>query len=131
MNTAGEAVKEIAGEVIKNKIGFDVVGTLEKIREGGEEISKENKAFDDLATFKETLKTVREQLKKIAEYKPIIWVVDELDRCLPDYAIKVLERLHHLLKGIPNITVIIAIDQKHLEKSVKQIFGEKNEASQY
>lgn len=50
--------------------------------------------------------------------------------CL-DYAIKVLERLHHLLKGIPNITVIIAIDQKQLENSVKQIFGEKTEASQY
>lgn len=131
MKTAGEAVKEIAGEVIKNKIGFDVVGTLEKIKEKGEGIAEENKKFDNLSTFKETLKTVREQLKKIAEYKPIIWVVDELDRCLPDYAIKVLERLHHLLKGIPNITVIIAIDQKQLENSVKQIFGEKTEASQY
>lgn len=53
-------------------------------------------------------------------------MVDELDRCLPEYAIKVLERLHHLTDGNANIITVIAIDKEQLMTSVQQIFGFKN-----
>ena len=41
-----------------------------------------------------------------AKDKTIIFVVDELDRCLPEYSIKVLERLHHVFEKTSNIQVI-------------------------
>ena len=53
-------------------------------------------------------------------------MVDELDRCLPEYTIKVLERLHHLTENQPNIITIISIDEKQLLSSVEQIFGFKD-----
>ena len=34
-------------------------------------------------------------LADLSEKRPVVLIVDELDRCLPEYAVKVLERLHH------------------------------------
>ena len=56
----------------------------------------------------------------------IVFLVDELDRCLPEYAIKVLERLHHLTENQSNIITIISIDKSQLLSSVEQIFGFKD-----
>lgn len=49
--------------------------------------------------------------------------MDELDRCLPAYTIKVLERLHHIFTDIDNVIVIIAMDKKQVEHVVGQIYG--------
>ena len=60
------------------------------------------------------------------EYSKVIIpkvVVDELDRCIPQYAIKVLERLHHIFYGLDNVIVILAIDRRQLEHSVEEMFG--------
>lgn len=50
-------------------------------------------------------------------------LVDELDRCLPEYAIKVLERLYLLFKGVNDVIVVIATDKIQLKHSIKTIFG--------
>lgn len=50
-------------------------------------------------------------------------IVDELDRCLPDYSVKVLERLHHLFSDIERTTVILAIDRIQLNHTIESIFG--------
>lgn len=54
-----------------------------------------------------------------------------MDRCLPAYAIKILERLHHIFYGIDNVIVIISIDRNQLEYSIKQIYGEKVNVDKY
>lgn len=52
----------------------------------------------------------------------IVLLVDELDRCLPDYAIKVLERLHHLCEG-SRIVQVLAVDSSKLDGSIRKAFG--------
>lgn len=64
-------------------------------------------------------------------HKTFVIIVDELDRCLPEYAIKVLERLYLLFKGIPNLIVIIANNMVQLEHSIKSIFGNDFEIKRY
>ena len=54
--------------------------------------------------------------------KKIILIVDELDRCLPEYAIKVLERLHHICNEMPMIQ-ILSISKKQLADSIAIVFG--------
>lgn len=81
--------------------------------------------------FKKTLDETREKLKRMSEIKTVVIVVDELDRCMPEYAVKVLERLHHLFEGIPNTIVIMAVDSKQLENSVKKIFGNAVDTGRY
>lgn len=54
--------------------------------------------------FKETtIKDMRATFNQMSEDKCIVIVVDELDRCFPEYLIKVLERLYHLFSDIENI----------------------------
>ena len=69
-----------------------------------------------------TLQEVRNNLKKLSEKFHIILIVDELDRCLPEYAINVLERLHHICNEIPVIQ-ILAINKKSLADSIAKVFG--------
>ena len=69
-----------------------------------------------------TLQEVHNNLKRLSEKFHIILVVDEIDRCLPEYAIKVLERLHHICNEMPIIQVL-AIDKTNLADSISKIFG--------
>lgn len=63
-------------------------------------------------------------IQEIASHKTVIIVVDELDRCLPMYSIKVLERLHHIFNELNNVIVIVSMDKRQLEHSIKAIYGE-------
>ncbi len=125
------AVEDIAREVVKNKLGVDVIGMLHTASDKKEETKKENEEYDSLYSFKRTLEFARKRIRKIAKTKNIIFVVDELDRCLPEYEMKVLERIHHLFVDIPNVTVIVAMDKRQLTYSIRQIFGEMTDVDQY
>lgn len=79
--------------------------------------------YDAYFGFNKVIEKLKELLKNLAEDYTVVILVDELDRCLPEYAIKVLERLHHLTEGNSNIVTVIAVDKDQLLSSVKQIFG--------
>lgn len=61
-------------------------------------------------------------IASIATDHTVIFIVDELDRCLPEYTIKVLERLHHLFENVSNVQVIFSVDKRQLENTVSQIY---------
>ena len=63
-------------------------------------------------------------MEEIASRKTVVIVVDELDRCLPTYSIKVLERLHHIFDELDNVIVIVSMDKKQLEHSIRAIYGQ-------
>jgi hypothetical protein len=58
-----------------------------------------------------------------------VLIVDELDRCLPSYAIKVLERIHHVFNELENVVVIIAMEKKQMSNSLHQIYGDETNES--
>ena len=123
---AKEKIEAIAGEFSKNKIGINLVEIakdIKDIKDTKKENIKANYDFDKLFSFKETLDLTRKKITELAQDKSIIFIVDELDRCLPTYAIKVLERLHHLFDGIDNVILIISIDMFQLGHSIKEIYG--------
>ena len=103
---AKKAINYMAKEIVKNKIGIDLVQICEDMKENEKERQKEEREFNNLFAFNSTLNYVREQIKKITKHRTIVIVVDEMDRCMPSYAIKTLERLHHMFEGINNIMVI-------------------------
>lgn len=127
IEVACEKIAEIAKTFVKNKIGVDVIGVFEDTQKKATDNARKAYEFNDMFGFDQTIEKVRENLQEIAEEKTIVFVVDELDRCVPSYAIKVLERLHHIFYGIDNIIVIIAVDRKQLEHSVEEMFGIQNE----
>lgn len=88
-------------------------------------------SFDPYFDFKEAMSKAKSALDTLAEDKTLVVVVDELDRCLPEYAIKVLERLHHLFSELDNSVVILAVDKEQLDNTVKQIFGPETATEEY
>lgn len=127
---AKEKIKEIAGLYIENKIGINLISLADEIKDNKDELEDAENEFDVMFNFSQTIEKVRNKLQEIAEERTIVLFVDELDRCIPQYAIKVLERLHHIFYGLDNVVVIMAIDRKQLEHSVEEMFGvRKDEGS--
>lgn len=82
---------------------------------------------------------LKESLEKLAwkvnpesgDRKPLVFIIDELDRCRPDYAVRMLEVLKHFFV-VKNIVFVCAVDKKHLEDSICGFYGsEKINASEY
>lgn len=119
----------IGNEFIKNKIGIDVVETISNFQKALDEQKLDNSSFDKWFSFKKTIDNTRKTICDIASEKTVVIIVDELDRCLPGYSIKVLERLHHIFDGIDNVVLIFAIDAKQLQHTVKSIFGNEDNRS--
>lgn len=87
-------------------------------------LQKKEKILDSYENFKNlkckfifALKNFTEKLEK-----PLVFIIDELDRCRPDYAIKTLETIKHFF-NIPNIVFIIGVDRKQIESTVKVLYG--------
>ena len=83
--------------------------------------------YDDFNQYQKALKELKKTLTKWAKSsdKPIIIIIDELDRCSPDYAVRTLEVLKHFF-DVSGFVFVLAIDENHLESSVKCLFGTEN-----
>lgn len=60
----------------------------------------------------------------------ILFLVDELDRCRPDYAISYLETIKHIF-NIQGAVFVLAADRKQLENSAKAAFGSNLDFEEY
>lgn len=93
-------------------------GLIKRIKKGTEIPNDIN----SMLPMQNALNIVRKNITKLAEKFSIILVVDELDRCLPEYSIKVLERLHHVCNEMP-VFQIIAIDKNQLADGISKVYG--------
>lgn len=78
--------------------------------------------FNNQTALSLALKIVQEQLVFLNEIKPVLIVVDELDRCLPEYSIKVLERIYHMTNQTNGFS-IFAYDKEKLSGEILKVFG--------
>ncbi len=67
---------------------------------------------------------------KSAPNAPLIVIIDELDRCRPDYAIKVLEEIKHFF-DVPGVAFVLAMYGDQLAHSVKAIYGSEFNSKEY
>lgn len=92
--------------------------------------NRDKSDFDNL-DFEKLKKEFYDALTKLApEDGQLIVFVDELDRCKPTYAIKVLERIKHYF-SVPNITFIFSVDLSQLQNTVKRYYGEEFDGYHY
>ena len=136
---AAKFLGKIGAMILKNKLGVDFNGLkfdvdLEKIATASTEalsVDREeilNANFDSLQPLKRTILQIRKVLLLMKlKFGGVIFVVDELDRCLPEYAIKVLERLHHICYNTEtdrNVFVqVVALNKDEMLGSIASTFG--------
>ena len=127
----GKTFVSLGGQYLEYKTGIkgsQIAELTNAVTGAVSDANAQEMAFDAYINLNGALSNLKKELSKLAEKKTIVFCVDELDRCLPEYAIKVLERLHHLTEDIPNTITILAVDKKRLENTVNSIFGEENAA---
>lgn len=115
---------------IAKEIPVGNVGLIGKIayafKRGIDSLLKNKNQLQEQQSFKKLVVDFREQLasvaKEISSDKQLIIFVDELDRCRPDYAVQMLERIKHFFE-IENIIFVISVDKTVLYKSIKAYYG--------
>lgn len=131
--------KDIGVELLKRsipvaaKIATAGALDLDKISEQAisglaESIAKEQ--LDKYEKSKKSIKSFREAISKLASSitdpdnpKPLVFIIDELDRCRPNYAIEILEKAKHFF-NVDNIVFVLGADKKQLGSSIKAVYGE-------
>ncbi|MGJ5642883.1 KAP family P-loop NTPase fold protein [Formosa sp. S-31] len=69
--------------------------------------------------FKNSLK---EFVDAVDNEKPIVFFIDELDRCRPNYAVQILEQIKHLF-SVEGIVFVLSIDKEQLGHAVRGVYG--------
>lgn len=89
-------------------------------------------AFSVFEKRREAMISLKKSIQKLieSESKGILFLVDELDRCRPDYAITYLEVIKHIF-DIKGAVFILAADRKQLENSAKTAFGKDLDFEEY
>ena len=126
---------------ISLKVGSEILKTSVKKLTGLD--SDCIKAGIDEATeiFQEKIKSYNKRKVELEEFKnklgeyvasvainskhPIVFFIDELDRCNPHYAVKLLERVKHLFEA-PNIIFVLAVNIKQLQYAIQGYYGSSN-----
>jgi hypothetical protein len=61
---------------------------------------------------------------------PLIVIIDELDRCRPNYAIRMLEEIKHFFE-VPGVVFILGLHGGQLSKSVSAVYGAEFDSEDY
>lgn len=126
LKATGVALLSIVNGAVKEKTGLDfqrAYGIIKSGEKEGAAAYESEHDYDVYFGFNKMIAKLAELLEGISRDYTIVFIVDELDRCIPEYAVKVLERLHHLTENQSNIITLIAVDKPQLAASVKQLFG--------
>lgn len=113
----GKAIaKKHIGEETVDAIG-DAISETKNIFQ--HQLDKYKEECDSIEAFRLSLTYYASEL---ASEKPLVFIVDELDRCNPTFAVKVLERIKHLF-AIPHVVFVLAIDKEQLCNSICGFYG--------
>lgn len=80
--------------------------------------------------FRSELGVAMKELPNRDKKEAPIFFIDELDRCRPDFAISLLERVKHMF-DIDNVVFILSIDKNQLEAATCAIYGSNINAREY
>lgn len=72
-----------------------------------------------LSSFRKYLADMAQEL---SQGKPIVFIIDELDRCRPDFALELLEQIKHLF-SVKGITFLLITNRAQLEESIRCKYG--------
>lgn len=119
-------------------VGVDVAGVIEKAAEiisdeTGERVEQAiEHRLRELQQRTKTVTAFRDSLRELAsaDPSPIVVFVDELDRCNPAFAVRLLERAKHFFE-VPGVVFILLLNRTQLEAAIRGVYGEAIDANQY
>lgn len=122
-----KAFWKTASKLVQLVPQYRIIGEIaETLQEGIQDCTEDHEELQKCTSIKQLVYSFRKQLsdfaKAIDKKKQLIVFVDELDRCRPDYAVQMLERIKHFF-AIENIIFVLSIDKTVLCNSIRAVYG--------
>lgn len=115
-------------------IDFDTITeqTLSSFSEliAKEQLEKYEKSKSTLTEFRKALSVLASSITNPDDPKPLVFIIDELDRCRPNFSIEILEKAKHFF-NVENIVFVLAADKTQLGHSIKAIYGSELNVNGY
>ncbi|WPX88519.1 hypothetical protein PsasTeo6_21976 [Pseudomonas asiatica] len=111
-DSISESLSDFAGSIIEEKL---------------KSFNKDRLAIE---SFKAYLSALPEGLAKEEAPRPLVVVIDELDRCRPSFAVEVLEKIKHLF-SVENVIFVLVINKLQMEESIRSTYGSNIDAHTY
>ncbi len=139
---AREAAKEILRRTVPGVIRLATAGILDVGQLAEKEIGQALASYaeyqlsryqderESVEKFRTVLQEMAATLSNSREGRPLVVVIDELDRCRPSYAIELLEVAKYLFT-VDHIIFALAVNRAELAQSVKALYGANFNAEAY
>ncbi|WP_065204241.1 KAP family P-loop NTPase fold protein [Shewanella woodyi] len=88
-----------------------------------EELESYEKSKKTLSAFRDSLQELATSISSKEDPKPLVFIIDELDRCRPNFSIEVLEKAKHFF-NVSNIVFVLGADKTQLGHSIKAVYGQ-------
>ena len=101
-----------------------LVGGGEVARDAVNDIFGEWEPVAAYSEYREALKSFKSSLEEIASEsgKPLVFMIDELDRCRPTFALDVLEKIKHIF-DVQEVFFVVALNKNALAKTIESAYG--------
>lgn len=105
---------------------------MEEIKDGSKSLIDQSleSMIKDQVEAEKNLSTLRDALSDIASTNPIILLIDELDRCRPDFAVAMLETIKHVF-DVENVQIILVTNADQLKATIKHSYGNETDSHSY
>tara|TARA_B110000908_G_C10246519_1_gene449131 strand:+ start:913 stop:2277 length:1365 start_codon:yes stop_codon:yes gene_type:complete len=126
----------VGGQIVKKATGVDAVaaGKLPEVKQAkrNEGLKTTGDTFSVYEGRKRAMNSLKDAIQElVGGDKPrVLFLVDELDRCRPDYAISYLETIKHIF-DIQGVVFLLAADRQQLENSARMAFGKDLDFDEY
>lgn len=138
------ALLPVVAKALINLGGRILLGSTDitdQIKEAGEEVDKalsdsaERYLEKSLAAYEVDRKSVDGFAATLSKHavmqgKPLVVLIDELDRCRPDFAIKTIERIKHFF-DVPGVIFVLFVNRPQLEAYTRGVYGAEVDAATY
>lgn len=96
------------------------------------DLKKQKDAFEKFLNQKDTEKLISEFFSKLLPERGnrLVIFIDELDRCKPTYAIRLLEQIKHYMMD-DRITFVFSVNFEQLQHTIKCYYGADFDANRY
>ena len=125
---AGLAVLTSGSSEILGKVGTEIANALgDQAQMSLEEYWEQEKGR---SAAMEQFRNALESMASTGKDNKVIIVIDELDRCRPDYALEVLEIIKHFF-SVDNVHFVLGVNLEVLENIISVRYGNEIDANAY
>lgn len=94
-----------------------------------------NFAINELSNYLEAEKWIKEFKKQLENFtknldKPLIFIVDELDRCKPSFALEIIEIIKHFF-SLKNVVFVLSINKEQITSYITHQYWNSSDSENY